>query len=93
VVRGAVELVDPGVMGPALSRRYECHVSVAHSLGLSAEGLARLRSLVEQRGRNSWHVGDVLVAVYGRPSGPGVADGSRSAWAPSPTCSGARGRG
>lgn len=38
----------------------------------------RLRSLLEQRGRNIWAVGDLLVEVYGRPSPAGIMDGSRA---------------
>ena len=43
----------------------------ARALGLSLTGLARLRSLVAERGRNSWDVGVVLVIVYGAPPPPG----------------------
>ena len=40
--------------------------------------LHRLRSLLDERGRNSWAIGDTLVALYG-PPGPAIAhDGSRA---------------
>jgi hypothetical protein len=45
--------------------------------GLTTAAVHRLRSLVEQRGRAAWDVGDLLVEVYGAPSKPGVMDGSR----------------
>ena len=50
----------------------------AQRCGLSREGLLRLRSLVEERGRQSWAVGDVLVNVYGVPRRTGHADGSQA---------------
>ena len=44
-------------------------------MGLSCEGLRQLRSLIEQRGRNAWDVGDLLHHVYGPPARQGH-DGS-----------------
>jgi hypothetical protein len=43
--------------------------------GLTLAGLRHLRSLIEERGRNAWAVGDVLVAAYGAPQ-LGPHDGS-----------------
>jgi hypothetical protein len=45
--------------------------------GLTIAAVHRLRSLVEQRGRAAFDVGDLLVEVYGPPSRAGVMDGSR----------------
>jgi hypothetical protein len=45
--------------------------------GLTVAAVHRLRSLIEQRGRAVWDVGDVLCEVYGSPSPAGVMDGSR----------------
>lgn len=39
--------------------------------GLSHDQLRHLRSLIEQRGRIAWQIGDILVAAYGAP-GPAV---------------------
>jgi len=69
--------VDPSALHGPDSRKFEQNVVRAHMLGLSLEGLSRLRSLVEQRQRSAWDVGDLLVAVYGKPPAPGVMDGSR----------------
>jgi hypothetical protein len=51
-------------------------VAHARGLGLSREGLHRLRSLVEQRQRNAWDIGDALVAMFGPPVTTGGHDGS-----------------
>jgi hypothetical protein len=56
---------------------HDAEAMAARACGLSREGLRHLRSLIELRGRNSWAVGDVLVAVYGSPGPAVVHDGSR----------------
>jgi hypothetical protein len=53
-------------------------VERAQRCGLSLTGLNRIRSLLDERTRNSWDVGDLLVTVYGPGSGSGISDGSRS---------------
>lgn len=43
--------------------------------GLAPSALHRLRSLIAERGRNSWDVGDLLVEIFGPPARRGH-DGS-----------------
>ena len=79
---GAVEPADlpcrPNSTSPSwLGQCYETAVGRARSLGLSTEGMNRLRSLLAERARNSWQIGDLLVHVYGAPPSAGVMDGSR----------------
>ena len=47
-------------------------------LGLTLTGLRRLQSLVGERSRNAFEVGERLVQVHGRPPAVGVMDGSRA---------------
>ena len=61
--------------GPSLMRRLADERSRARACGLDAAQLRQLRSLVEERGRNSWKCGDALLALFGPPGG-GPHDGS-----------------
>ena len=59
----------------SLMRRLADERQRAKSCGLTPEAMRQLRCLVEERGRNSWTVGDALVSVFGPPGG-GPHDGS-----------------
>jgi hypothetical protein len=50
----------------------------AHRHGLTAAALRHLQSLIDERTRNAWLIGDMLVTLYGPPPAPGVMDGSRA---------------
>ena len=56
-------------------RRLADERSRARACGLTPEAMRQLRSLVEQKGRISWSVGDALIALFGPPGG-GPHDGS-----------------
>jgi hypothetical protein len=51
-------------------------VRSARVIGIERAALSQLRSLIAERGRNSWRVGDVLVQLFGPPGPPVVHDRS-----------------
>jgi hypothetical protein len=79
-----VPFADPDELGTdrpqwaAASGRPLTEAERARRCGLSLLGLRRVQTLLDERNRNSWELGDLLVKVYGPGSGSGISDGSRS---------------